>query len=421
MAVRYAVATGNWSDTATWDGGTLPTSTDDVFANGFTVTIDVDVEVLSIKTTAQSPAIAGGGFTCSTSRIITCTADVGLQSGSTTCLIITTASPGVVNLNANIETSITTSNVTTLSVTGSCTLNILGDVKGSTGNVGGTRSIVASGGGTINIVGNVITQGTAKITMLVNNTTVNITGNVGVSNSLLNNTITIDATNCTINITGNVFRNNKIGSVLSPAINLLAAGVLNVTGNIEADQENTALGNTYVIQSSALVTISCVGIIAAGYSAQAIFSSNQSSLNFFSGPFVCGPYGVFPLNIYKMNMIPTLGSYFEFRDNSTNGAAAPLTPAPATRLVSPDTVVDAPIPSDVRDGVSYALNTFTGTLKVPNSSSVAFGVPVDNTTGVALLTGDSWITAISSSNDPFAERLRNTATVQTTAAQIAAF
>ena len=63
MAFRYAVATGNWSNTATWDGGTLPTSADDVFSNGFTVTINGTFTVLSIRNTsnASSPTIAAGG------------------------------------------------------------------------------------------------------------------------------------------------------------------------------------------------------------------------------------------------------------------------------------------------------------------------------------------------------------------------
>jgi hypothetical protein len=86
MANRYAVATGNWSNTATWDGGTLPAAGDDVRANGFTVTIDQDITVLSIRTDAASPAVAGGGFSCSTNRNITCNIIAGTNSN---CLSIT--------------------------------------------------------------------------------------------------------------------------------------------------------------------------------------------------------------------------------------------------------------------------------------------------------------------------------------------
>lgn len=45
MAVRFATATGNWSNTAIWDNGALPTSADTIYPNGFTVTIDQDVTI----------------------------------------------------------------------------------------------------------------------------------------------------------------------------------------------------------------------------------------------------------------------------------------------------------------------------------------------------------------------------------------
>ena len=85
MAERYAVATGNWSNTATWDGGTLPTAADDVHSNNYTVTIDQDITVVSLKAIAGSTAVAGGYFTTSGSRTITVTDAVygyNVSSGS---------------------------------------------------------------------------------------------------------------------------------------------------------------------------------------------------------------------------------------------------------------------------------------------------------------------------------------------------
>lgn len=49
MATRFATATGFWSNTAIWDGGTLPLSDDTVHPNGFTVTIDTDVTIASFN------------------------------------------------------------------------------------------------------------------------------------------------------------------------------------------------------------------------------------------------------------------------------------------------------------------------------------------------------------------------------------
>lgn len=45
MATRFAVATGNWSNIAIWDNGALPVAGDTVYPNGFTVTIDQDINV----------------------------------------------------------------------------------------------------------------------------------------------------------------------------------------------------------------------------------------------------------------------------------------------------------------------------------------------------------------------------------------
>jgi hypothetical protein len=54
MAIRYAVATGNYSNTAIWDNGAVPTSSDDVYANNFTVTIDGTYTAQSIRNTATN-------------------------------------------------------------------------------------------------------------------------------------------------------------------------------------------------------------------------------------------------------------------------------------------------------------------------------------------------------------------------------
>jgi hypothetical protein len=55
MAVRFAVASGNWSNPAIWDNGAVPVDGDDVYANGFTITIDQNINVLKF-TNRQSPA-----------------------------------------------------------------------------------------------------------------------------------------------------------------------------------------------------------------------------------------------------------------------------------------------------------------------------------------------------------------------------
>lgn len=53
MATRYAVATGNFNNGAIWDNGSVPTSTDDLYANNFTITINGTYTVQTIRNTAS--------------------------------------------------------------------------------------------------------------------------------------------------------------------------------------------------------------------------------------------------------------------------------------------------------------------------------------------------------------------------------
>jgi hypothetical protein len=92
MANYKAVSTGVWNALARWqDDSTgsyvastvLPSVNDVVYANGFTVTLDIDIAVSELRTTAGLNVLAGGGFTygagCNT--VI-----ANLIAGSTTCL-----------------------------------------------------------------------------------------------------------------------------------------------------------------------------------------------------------------------------------------------------------------------------------------------------------------------------------------------
>jgi hypothetical protein len=65
------------------------------------------------------------------------------------------------------------------------------------------------------------------------------------------------------------------------------------------------------------------------------------------------------------------------------------------QLVDPSTT-DIPIIGNVRDGVSYASGSLTGTLKVPSPLNVALGVPTDNTVGSAVITIGDMGTLLSS-------------------------
>jgi hypothetical protein len=91
-------------------------------------------------------------------------------------------------------------------------------------------------------------------------------------------------------------------------------------------------------------------------------------------------------------------------------------------------VPDSPQISDVRFGTSYLGGTLSGSMVVPNSGSVLFGVQVDNGSGSYSITADQvseaiWNKSVSNltGSGTIGQRLANSSTVSSTGAQIAAF
>jgi hypothetical protein len=453
MAVRYAVATGNWSNTATWNGGTLPTAADDVYSNNFTVTIDQDVTVLSIRNTAQSPAVAGGSFILNNGITVNCTsggmvvggAQLLSYSGSGSVTINSSFSgitsgtsingflisgTGTVTINGAITGS--TSSVTApsiINVTGAAVLNIVGNISGfSSAAVNSTSVRMTTSGSTLNIIGNIESRGTQKENVILSaGTTLNLTGNAFVTANTANSAKSISATNAIVNVTGDLYLINTTST--NTGMNALQAVntcTINVVGSVYSDP--TATATTGTAQAVSITGNASyykhIGTITAGYRDVALVSTVQNGINIMSGPFVSGIYGIAPFQVTRMNYFRTLGSYYQFRDETTNGAISPGAIAPSASLFSPDTIVDSPIPANVRQGVSYALGTFTGTLAVPSPNSVALGVATDNTTGSAVLTPDAiWNYAAANLTDDnsIGARLKNVSTVATTGGQLASY
>jgi hypothetical protein len=85
-------------------------------------------------------------------------------------------------------------------------------------------------------------------------------------------------------------------------------------------------------------------------------------------------------------MSPTSGTGIRLKKLGSNVAVFNFCDtAGAKTLIDATTNAAMPAASDVRSGVSYASGAQTGSCAVPAASSVAFGVPVDNTTGTAVL------------------------------------
>jgi len=145
MAEKYAVATGNWSDPATWDGGVKPIAGDTVHSNNYTVSIDEDVTVDLITTKAGTTAVSGGRFNIAANGIVVV---ANVESGTSLCLLN----------NFGLFT-------------------LIGDVAGGTSAQ--VHGVNTDGSGVTNHIGNTI-GGTATLAMghQINGGTLNITGNI---------------------------------------------------------------------------------------------------------------------------------------------------------------------------------------------------------------------------------------------------
>lgn len=418
MANVYAVKTGNWSDITLWNTGALPTSADDVFSNNFTVTINVNVTVLTLRNTAQSPAVAGGGFVLTNSATVTCTTE--LRSGNST-LILWSGTTG------NIITSpkaVGAGSGRLIDVAGTGTLNINIATFTGIGGVAPTLVHVAAAA-TVNIVGTFQVVADLRGTMLniAAAATVNVTGSF-IWNIYTNNimyTIGIVAPNSILNITGDIIT-GVINNYWGYQWNVTSTYTINITGSLQTVQ--SPFLDMISILLNPVGYLKVIGAVIT-YGNHVVYqNTNSSSIHLFSGPFISSSYGYVPLKVLRMHLIPSASSYIEFRDETTGGAVSPGAIAPATQLVSPSTLVSNLAVSDVRFGTVYAMGTLTGTIRMPTANQVTFGVAVDDTFGNSVLTAASvWDYLVSNITveGSIGMRLKNVATPQSVGEQLEAF
>jgi len=417
MALRYAVATGNWSNTATWDGGTLPTAADDVFSNNFTVTIDSTFTVLSIRSTlnASAPVIAAGGqFRYANGGNLTCTGAQAIFVGSTTpTLEMTLASPNTAIFSGSVLTLTNTANYIAIRNSGSGTLTCNGNYNIDSSAAG--RILIAhTSTGTTNIISSTISStvtsgGAGAVLNMTGNGIVNITGNI--SGSATSNTVgssPILSNIGTLNITGSTTGASSAAVFLSGAVNYFQ------TGNVNGSTTQSA------IYTNAAATISVTGIITAGTGAPAIYSGIALSSGYGSSTFVKVSGNV----VNSSNIMAIVAPRVTIDVNTASWLFQISTGGNRT-LYADGVALGNPAITDVRLGTVYGVSGgLTGTLIVPSPSNVLQGVGTDATVGTLLMTpADFWNYLISSGFTPnsIGDRLQNAATVATTGGQIAAY
>lgn len=349
MAIVRAVKTGVWSDPTVWNTGALPTSADDVYSNTFTVTIDVSPTVLSVQNGSTTGVTAGGGFVISANGItLTCTGGGIIAGTSVTCLSISL----VVGQSCLVVSNVFNSYA--ISFSGLGTFNLVGNISGTTSTQG--TYVTIGGNGTFNQTGNII-GGTAVNSSAVacnnNSPTMNITGSV----------------------TGGTASNN-VGILL---FGLGNTGILNVTGSCTSSigvaiNTNSNAGSTHFV--------SITGALVPANDVPAYVNITSASVTaILSGPFLVSSNGTSGLRAISKwfwansNVTPT---YYQVRTANL----ATIRP-----LYTADSVGGNPAVGNVRSGTVFGPNNeLTGTCAVPPAGSVALGVPVDATTGTAVLT-----------------------------------
>lgn len=252
MADKWAVASGNWSSTSTWNDGTLPGSGDDVYADGFTVTVNQDVTVLSLNTTQRSGGTAGGRF-----QITSGTRTINVQTvnaGGNSC-IGTSGSTGAVILNA-VTLNGSSVNANTRAV-------LLETAGASSPSVINCTNIL--GGGSIGAHG-VLSSSASLLT-------VTCTLCQGGSGSSSGGISMGSASSGGMTFTGNVVGGSGSGATGIGISN--GVGAVTINGNVEGGTNATAYG----ISSSSVNAVTVNGIAIASTIAEAVNNASTGTFN----------------------------------------------------------------------------------------------------------------------------------------------
>jgi hypothetical protein len=472
MATARAIANGNWSSTSTWNGGVLPGNGDTVYANGFNVTINQNITIGG----ANNPTVNAGSFVsgqwyeidfvgttswtgigAASNTVATVFLATGVGSGTGTAKAIATlttaantaagATGGGGNFSMSSAYAITTDlragTTACLSMTGatSLTLDGLRLIAGTAASshaisYGGTATLTIQNGATLNASA---TSSTAAFA--VNNTS---SGTVAISNSTLtaggssnhavqnssSGTITVSNSTLTggFGSAGSALNNNSTTGVVSisactvtggsannnPGVNNASTGSISITGSTltgGTGSSSPAVNNT----STGSITISTSDLTATAFN-NAFTGTILAANVLVSGNFLdhwSGFTAVYSPK-FRLGTTPTAARH--------RMALAGTTDSYVNFFTADNAGFGLPAATDVRSGVSYGGGAATGTCAVPAAGSVAFGVPVDNTTGTAVLTPAAvWDTLTSSltTSGSIGERLKNVSTVATNGEQLA--
>jgi hypothetical protein len=371
----------------------LPGPNDVAIANGFTVTIDQNIDVQRLSNSTFGTSTNGGFFQITT-----------VGAGVTRNVFITL---GLGNLGGTFVGL--TGGLLRISAT-SGTVN-LGSTNVASGSGSGFHTLLITGAGvTVNCTGNLSNAGfgafavyiTAVCTATFNDVLGNNTSGAGIS----------------INAAANVTVNRVTSGTSGPAIILgTSNATLNVLGPVTGTGMNTSLsGNTAIRVETSNINITCFSSLSATGTCPAIAVNTNGDWigNYtFYGPFFVSNLGVLPVYLPNWRVPPNTVIKYYLYDTQPNLLSG--------NLIELSSEPQGPYPnaSDVLLGVNY--NSISGTLSLPPVNSVSFGAKVGNSEGAAFITEEDVLSAELSSGVSLSEKILNSATVSSSGDQVTAF
>jgi hypothetical protein len=174
------------------------------------------------------------------------------------------------------------------------------------------------------------------------------------------------------NTTGPVTITGDVTASTGAGVSNASTGPVTITGNVTA-----STGAGVLNASTGPVTIT--GTLTPTTAVHALQCTNTTgAVITLSGSLIYASNGFAPTNCLKflMNPTPTMAKVRFAKNGSTT----------YSDFFTADNSLGQAAITDVRFGTVYASGALTGVAYIPSASSVAFGVPVDNTTGTATLT-----------------------------------
>jgi hypothetical protein len=442
MPNRWPISDGNWSSAAIWSGSLIPTSADDVFLNNRTVTLDQTITVRSIQNNSTTGVTAGGLLNIFSDYNITVT-PTGLNSGGAT---VTGGFIKYYNSGSITVTSTFLQTRNTLENVNNGTINIIGEIRFPS-TIGSCRTVTNSSTGTIIVTGSITSPAaTTSLNYAIQNSS---SGSIFISGSIVGGSNGAgpyginNASTGTVTVIGNVTGGTKpdAGSTSTAyGIHNASAGIVTVTGSVRGGPVgvgantnpvgifNASIGTILVsgsvsagtgsgaigVASTSAGTIIIQGPISSSINNVGVSSTSTTAVNLFTGPFYnTGSYNA--VYAYRMQVF----------DRPTQYTFGTETDGVTKTLTTVESIVGAPSASNVRNGVTYGLNgNLTGSLKMPDPTTVKQGVLTDNTTGSAILTAEDMFGVLTqniTTSGSIGTVLTGASTVQTVGATISAF